>query len=280
MERRKIESGPSYAGRDSRVKSSIKRFVMAWVTIGLSVGVLSAQRIETVILLPDSFSGIREPDQVVLNTGNNLVYIASRGDSSVVALDGISNRKSGRFTLPGDAGPMCYARAENKLYCSVSWSDRVEVIDAASGRELATIPVGSWPTVICYNPTAHKVYCAIPYEQSVAIIDAGTDQVRAFVQLLGEPRVICCNPVGNKVYVADSDSGFVWVINGAGDTLREMDLCHDDSERHHLQSDQQQGLLYRRGLLVRGDYRCRRRHPDRLGQPLQQRVPAVSGFAR
>jgi DNA-binding beta-propeller fold protein YncE len=196
------------------------RSIVFLVLVAALAATAFGQTLEKTIWLPDSFGGMRDPDMVLYNPGNNTVFVTGRYERMIAVLDGVTGRKVARIDV-GSVVTFCYNHIDNKLYCACSAPDVcVYVIDAAGNRVLSVFGTPRYLERLCYNPTENKVYgLGPPSSGKVFVIDCDVDSVVAEVDVGTATEEICCYPEGNKVYCTVSDSESVAVIDCSADTL-------------------------------------------------------------
>jgi len=186
----------------------------------LLYSVLSGHWLEATIPLPDSLSGVDQPQCVVFSLMAGTVYAAGRYDDCVIALDACRMTRIAKIKAHGsrvyDIVTNCTG---SRLYCADYDSNQVLVVDCATNRMLASVPVGQGPGALGYNSTDDKVYCGSYQPPTVSIIDCRTNQVVNTVSVAQYPDCFCYNWIGNKVYCGCFSGRSIAVIDGATNQL-------------------------------------------------------------
>jgi YVTN family beta-propeller protein len=175
------------------------------------------------IVLPDSFGGVRNPHDIVLNPTNGHMYICGRtGDLGVAVLEAATGQQVGMIPAR-DADGIEYNPVTNKLYISAGRGVTGEflVVDCSTDSIVAR---DAWsPLPLCVNVTENKLYVARREgrDSKVLILDGRTRRTLAKVRLgpavkRGLDRIIW-NPINNALYCNDENSGALVIIDGRTD---------------------------------------------------------------
>jgi YVTN family beta-propeller protein len=154
---------------------------------------------------------------------DNRAYCAlDAEDSGVVVIDGTSHSRLHAFAL-GSSYSLVWDSDFDRLYVSVHDDRRVVVIDCRADTVLARIRVGEEPTYLYFNRPQHKLYVLNEGGCSVSIIDLNTLQVIRTISLGDDiPTGGWYALTAGKFYCGAYGAGQVYVIDGAGDTLRKV----------------------------------------------------------
>jgi YVTN family beta-propeller protein len=182
----------------------------------------------------DSISG-----ELALDAARNILYVADRGNSRVVAIDAhvsLINARSRRIlasvALDGLPIGLALSPDRKKLYATEPDSDSVSIIDVSEPSALkvqAVLRLEGGPSNII--ATAGRVYVSKAADDSITVIDAGTNRVETEVpiRIPGLPQLRGVSPAGMAY---DEKTGWLLVaetgINAVGviDTRSGMVVGH------------------------------------------------------
>jgi len=208
-------SGP--CNRASTADNRAVRPLAVLLAICCCLSAVSAQRLEKVIYLPDSLSGLAGPTCIALNRSNGTLYVAGEG-TNVIAISESTGKKVARLDVGSRVNAICCDSTANKVYVAL-WADTVVVIDGADNTIRARLPAGDEPAALLYDSLVNKVFCANSRSGNVTVIDALLDSVVATIPAGDDPAAFCYDPTGTKVYCALSGDGEVAVLDAQADTL-------------------------------------------------------------
>lgn len=156
------------------------------------------------------------------------LYLPSTGDLYVTAgvpsaLGIVDLRGNGSVRwvpMPGggsmSGNAIAYAPAQQELYVTSYWSDRVAVFNLTQGRFVGTDPVGVEPAGIAYDPTSGDLFITNFGSDNVTVIDpafpVGGAQIVTSVPVGVEPEAIVYDDSDAMLYVANFGSGTISVI--------------------------------------------------------------------
>lgn len=186
----------------------------------LAVGVGWGQRIEGMIPLPDSMSGVMTPVTIVRNSVCNTIMIADRTTPTAVVLNCSTGQKIARKTLPEAVNVACHDPVRNRYYCV---GEHLIVLDGATYEVLRWI---SLPTLtsemVCHNQTAGKVYVGPQRFSRAALTVVDTNYVVSQIDITSPGKFFCADAQHNKLYVTWADSGAVAVVDCATDSVTKL----------------------------------------------------------
>jgi YVTN family beta-propeller protein len=200
---------------------------MKWIAlacIGLMTIPLFAQNHhqEGSISLPDSLSGLLEPQAMVMNTVDQTLFVGGAQGEVVIVIDANSRAKLARIPLGFNVGKLTFNSTHNKVYAAEWGGKRIAILDGATHSLIDTLslPVNSNEYALAYNPTANKVYVAnYRYPSHVFVIDGTNDQLVAQIEVGDLARDLVVDAAANRVYCSVSRDDQVAVIDGGSDTL-------------------------------------------------------------
>ncbi|TES90493.1 MAG: T9SS type A sorting domain-containing protein [Candidatus Cloacimonadota bacterium] len=152
------------------------------------------------IWFPDSTGGVLYPEEFVLNSLNNKVYVIGRYFRNVAVCEaetGVRVRtiQTGRGTIS-----LGYNATNNKVYCTNFYDSTVSVIDGATDTIIKNIKIASRPYDLAWNNINNAIYCAIPYCNNVAVIDGVADTLITEIPIRNYPSRLLFNSLSNKIY--------------------------------------------------------------------------------
>lgn len=157
-------------------------------------------------------SGIH-PQGIVVNSANQLTYVANQLSGSVTVLD-VNNQVLKVIqlqpTFPGFTSPVALAvnnkSASSKygyVYVACSVANAIAVIDL-SLNVTEYIPTGIRPVAIAFNPVNKQLYVANLVSDNLSVIDAEALTTVPALPTGQDPIGVGIDPVNGDIYVANS----------------------------------------------------------------------------
>jgi YVTN family beta-propeller protein len=171
----------------------------AAVCLGLmGISLCRGQEFEQVIPLPDTFFNTDGAEIVAYNPANDQFYLASTGDSIVIAIDGVTYTKVAALHLAHDVSAIGCNPATNKVYIGTTWGV-VAVVDGRTNQILTHITVDDMPECFGCDTLQGKVYCGT-YDH-ITVIDAAADKALTTIDLDdAQPGLFCTVPSASRIY--------------------------------------------------------------------------------
>lgn len=220
-------------------KSTEEKEVVLWganQSVGVSPPAPGDVQDHTIVAQISTPAGVH-PQGIVVNSANQLVYIANQLSGTITVLDSgnqVVKVIQLQPTFPGFTSPVALAvntKSTSSKYgfvyvvCSVA--NTLAVIDLAL-NVTATIPVGIRPVAVAFNPVNLRVYVANLASDNLSVIDA-----EALTEILISPLPTGQDPIGigvdpingdiytansldNSITVYDSTNAFVTTIPAVG----------------------------------------------------------------
>lgn len=164
---------------------------------------------------PISPEGLAHPKSVVVHPLTHRVYLTSRENDRVYALDGAALHEDGYTSAGDEPWGIAVNPQTNKLYVANFASGDITVLDAATLAHVSTIAVGGHPTFVKINPGTNKVFAVLYGSDQLAVIDGGSDTLEAKVHAGGVGAWgLALNTNLNRVYVSARDSGSITTFMG------------------------------------------------------------------
>jgi DNA-binding beta-propeller fold protein YncE len=146
---------------------------------------------------------------IAINPGDDKVYVANFGSSSITVVDGRSFSIIKTIALPHGTTPSSLALdvSTNKLFATTG-RNSVLAIDGGSGGVLASIAVGNSPTqnstyALAIDSHSQVVFVASTPGTVITAIDAVSYGIVASIRLGFTPFEIAFNPSNGNVYVTN-----------------------------------------------------------------------------
>ena len=172
---------------------------------------------------------MRHPKDVDVNPRTHRVYVTSRDNDSLYAIDGQTMAQLGQVPVGAEPFGVAVNFNTNKVYVACFASGEVYVVDGASLAVLDHFPVGSEPTYVAVNPDTNRIYVALHGLNGVAVIDGATDTVIDHVGSGGAGTFgIAVNRHLNRIYVSNRDVNSIGTIDGATNNLISSQTVHLD----------------------------------------------------
>jgi len=158
--------------------------------------------------------GLRHPKVVAVNPRTHRVYVSSRDNNSLMALDGQTMAVLGQVPVGSEPFGVTVNVNTNKVYVACFDSDDVYVVDGTSLAVLKHFGVGDEPTFVAVNPDTNRIYVALHGTGGVTVIDGATDTVTNILGTGAGTFGIAVNRNLNRVYVSARDVNTIRTIDG------------------------------------------------------------------
>ncbi|MDR1927406.1 MAG: hypothetical protein LBQ33_02060, partial [Oscillospiraceae bacterium] len=191
------------------------------------------------ISLPD-----RAHNDVVVDSGNHMVYVGTYDSSSIELIDGTSKEYLGSYTMtsgadnhrlaalgcPGDCTSCCEGSAEDPCsrtaYTFLQSGNSIWMYNPNSGQVENSLLVGSFAVNgMAADPVLRKLYVTNGTSDRLEIYNVDNRRPEGSVALtydssplLGAPAV---NPVTHAVYVPDAANNRIYVLDGETEQIQQ-----------------------------------------------------------
>jgi YVTN family beta-propeller protein len=160
------------------------------------------------------------PKDIAVNPVTNRLYVVSRDNDRVYALDGSSHAVLAAVPVCDEPFGIAVNPNTNRVYVSCFRPGLVGVIDGNTHLLVKTIPVGPEPTYIAVHRTTNRIYVPTHGNGNLVEIDGATDTLNrsahAGVGIFG----LAVNEALHRIYVTNRDEGTVATIDAA--TLQRL----------------------------------------------------------
>jgi len=154
-------------------------------------------------------------ESIAVDQQRNLIYVAEVGaPPSIGVIDGMINRLSNTFSLPGAQfiPGLAVDPSLNQLYAADSLAAQLYVIDASDGAVLTTLSIRSSNLKYVTVGTGHKVWATDPNGNQVFRIDGLTRSLVATYRVDKGPWGMAVNPSNGNIYVPLSLTDAIWAV--------------------------------------------------------------------
>ena len=157
-------------------------------------------------------------------SGENLVFLAGRGDPELMVVDGKSDRLIRELSSSYDFGQACADPGIGKVFCLSGGPAGLAVVDGRSGEVGTFILTGRWPDGL-YGDTVNHVLYVREEPSFITAVDALGDSVINTIRLDCwdmPPVVICPDTRDRKIYVTKLGSSlmvFNWSLEKLVDSI-------------------------------------------------------------
>jgi YVTN family beta-propeller protein len=149
--------------------------------------------------LPFPFS----PYGVCYDSTDDRVYVSTRTDSTVWAIDCASNSIIDSIKVGPSPNKLCWNSRENKVYTATiaSSESTVAIIDCATNTVAATVVTDVYPYAVTYDPAENNVWVCNSSNRTLSVIDGATDSVKADIPVSPlRPEGLCAAPNWDHVF--------------------------------------------------------------------------------
>jgi YVTN family beta-propeller protein len=161
------------------------------------------------------------PNGLAVDSLTHRVYVTSRDNNRLVALDGSTLGELGRVSVGGLPWGVAVNAATNRVYVA-NWKsqdvyvmDAMKITNAPAQALLDVIPIGDLPTFVRIDPASNRIFVAKYGSSGLAVINGNTNAVEVSVGSGGVGAWgLAFNPTLNRVYIGNRDSGTVTTLDG------------------------------------------------------------------
>ena len=174
---------------------------------------------------------MRHPKGIAVNPRTHKVYVASRGNDSLYALNGATLAVIGQVYIGNEPFGVALNPNTNKVYVATFADGELYVIDSESLAVLKHFKVGPEASYVAVNPDTNRIYVTLHGINGVAVINGATDTV---IKILGAEAGtfgIAVNRALNRVYVSNRDVNSIITIDGATNKVIDEQTVHLEPER-------------------------------------------------
>jgi YVTN family beta-propeller protein len=198
---RKVFLSPDYKEEQLRAEFQARPVSGGWMRVNVLMAslVLLAMTLafglepEWTIYLPDSLSGLPNPQCTAYDPLTDKVYVGGSGNC-VLVIDCATNKKVARIATTSGVSAMFCSPVTGRLYCA---GDVMTVIDCVGDTVVRTLPVNQ--AALCYNSRSRELYAyAGRYGQRTIVIDTRIDSIVDTLEVGASS--ICYNPQDDKIY--------------------------------------------------------------------------------
>jgi YVTN family beta-propeller protein len=204
-----------------------------------AIGLARAQWLEAILPLPDSTSGMCDPQVAFCDDNNGLVYVG--GGNGILVVDAAAGEGAWRIHFGASFGTMCADSFGQKVYCGTPNS--ITVLDAARHEPLTVIRRDCHNDALTFNPATNCIYWSGENPESLFVIDCLSDVVVAAIPVGWRPTSHALNPSRNVLYCANELDNTISVIDCATNTCVRT-LPAGGTRLYDLEYNAARGKLY------------------------------------
>ena len=154
------------------------------------------------------------PAGIALDEFNNMMYVVTREDKMLYAVDMRTKQVVNKYGLDAEAYDCKFSSKTNELYITCWGCDKVLVFDTKNRQWKQPIGVGDNPNEMLLTNDAKYIYVCNANDNSVSIIDLSKKAVIETLDAALYPNSpsgsttnsIALDPVGKKLYIANADN--------------------------------------------------------------------------
>ncbi len=154
------------------------------------------------------------PAGIALDESNNMMYVVTREDKMLYAVDMRTKQVVNKYGLDAEAYDCKFSSKTNELYITCWGCDKVLVFDTKNKQWKQPIGVGDNPNEMLLTNDAKYLYVCNANDNSVSIIDLSKKAVIETLDAALYPNSpsgsttnsIALDPVGKKLYIANADN--------------------------------------------------------------------------
>ncbi|MFN5439100.1 MAG: bifunctional YncE family protein/alkaline phosphatase family protein [Bacteroidota bacterium] len=154
------------------------------------------------------------PAGIALDESNNMMYVVTREDKMLYAVDMRTKQVVNKYGLDAEAYDCKFSSKTNELYITCWGCDKVLVFDTKNRQWKQPIGVGDKPNEMLLTNDGKYLYVCNANDNSVSIIDLSKKAVIETLDAALYPNSpsgsttnsIALDPVGKKLYIANADN--------------------------------------------------------------------------
>jgi YVTN family beta-propeller protein len=154
------------------------------------------------------------PAGIALDESNNMMYVVTREDKMLYAVDMRTKQVVNKYGLDAEAYDCKFSSKTNELYITCWGCDKVLVFDTKNRQWKQPIGVGDNPNEMLLTNDGKYLYVCNANDNSVSIIDLSKKAVIETLDAALYPNSpsgsttnsIALDPVGKKLYIANADN--------------------------------------------------------------------------
>jgi 6-phosphogluconolactonase (cycloisomerase 2 family) len=163
------------------------------------------------------------PTGLALDDEKNVLYIATKEDSSLYVADLVS-RKSTRFFVGHEAYACQLSPNKKILYVSLWGGDKILLFDTEQRKIMNTISTGSNPTDVVLTKNGKFLYVATANDNAVSVIETTTSKVVQVLSAAMYPNSLAGSTTNALALSADEDR--LYIANADNNCLAVFDVSN------------------------------------------------------
>jgi YVTN family beta-propeller protein len=170
-----------YRKEDKILREAVKSSL---IILFISVSSISAQWLETTIILPDTLSGVRS-SCLAYDSTRNIIFVGGRSHygGAILVVDGYDYQNLTRILVDTFPDDLVWNPFEDKLYSVNTLSNTISVIDGTNYQLLGTICCGLGPDTPVLHSVLNKLYITNSNSSDISVIDCGSDSIVTTITL-------------------------------------------------------------------------------------------------
>jgi DNA-binding beta-propeller fold protein YncE len=166
--------------------------------------------------------GIRFPDGVAYDAGENAVFVSDESGRADVAIDAARDVVLATIPLGGEAGNTHFDPKAHRILVAVQTRNELAAIDPASRRVTQRFPVPcDHPHGFTLDTRRNVAFVSCEGDAKLLVVDLATMRATATFRVGDGPDVLALDTSNDRLYVA-SESGTVSVFAEDGASLRPL----------------------------------------------------------
>lgn len=231
---------------------SISSIIILWGIRKVYVrGYLSERPIVYDNVNKNSFTLPSPPKQMIFNTSNNRLYVATR--DRIIVLDGTTDRMVDEIAIP-EPEYLAINFVTDKLF--VALNKGISVIDMPSNRIIKTVLNEYSYGQLCVNNKTNTLYAINKSYSSqkksnncVDVIDCSSYAVNSRIDSQWKPSGIAVNPNNNRIYLGFEKHSSIFVFDGSKNNLCVFrihlpKIDHSELTSNDIYFDSSNDILY------------------------------------
>jgi len=175
--------------------------------------------------------GLRHPKGIAVNPNTHVLYVASRENDMLYAVDGLTHAVIAQIPVGDEPFGVAVNPNTNKVYVATFASGELYIIDGNTHSIIKTLRMGPEACYVAVNPNTNRVYVTVHGINGVAVINGITDHLIKRIGAEAGTFGVAVNPTLNRIYVSNRDVNSIITIDGATNQVIESQTVHLEPAR-------------------------------------------------
>lgn len=161
------------------------------------------------------------PTGMAVNSSNKVLYVVTKGDSSLFEIDTHTHNIIRTVALPGAAYSCLLSPGNDVLYISLWMSSSVAVYNTSTGAIVSSIATGAHPNEMLLNKKGTRLFVANANDNTVSVIDTRSGKTIETIATTLYPTTLAGSTTNGlalsfnekRLYIANADNNCLAVFD-------------------------------------------------------------------